>query len=105
VKARWVGPNTWEDLKDPVWYVDRTIEADRVFEEEQAKLKEGEKALEGGQPAPNPLRDGRATPERWDEDSDPLDSGNPAGTPCEDASEWPTRPNSEQGEEGQDFVF
>ena len=105
VKARWVGPNTWEDLKDPVWYVDRTIEADRVFEEEQAKLREQEKALEEGQPVPNPLRDGRATPDRWDEDSDPLDSGNPAGTPCEDASEWPTRPNSEQGEEGQDFVF
>ena len=105
VEARWVGPDTWEDIKDPVWYVNRTLKADREFEEEQAKLREQEKALEEGQPVPNPLRDGRATPDRWDEDSDPLDSGNPAGTPCEDASEWPTRPNSEQGEEGQDFVF
>jgi hypothetical protein len=83
--------------------VDRTIEADRVFEEEQAKLKDREKALEEGQPAPNPLRDGRATPDRWD-DSDPIDSGEPAGTPREEASEWPTRPNSEQREE-QDFEF
>ena len=103
VRARWIGPTTWEDLKDPVWYVNRTIEADRVFEEEQAKLREQEKALEEGQPVPNPLRDGRATPDRWDEDSDPLDSGNPAGTPCEDASEWPTRPNSEQGEHTPEF--
>ena len=41
--------------------------------------------------------------DKWGEDSDPLDSGNPAGTPCEDASEWPTRPNSEQGEHTPEF--
>ena len=77
----------------------------RVFEEEQAKLKDREKALEEGQPVPNPLRDGRATPDRWD-DSD-LDNGDPPGEIPEggSGSEWPTRPNSEQGEEGQDFVF
>ena len=64
-----------------------------------------EKALEEGQPVPNPLWNGRATPDRWDEDSD-LDNGEPPGEIPEgvSGSEWPTQPNSEQGEE-QDFVF
>jgi hypothetical protein len=105
VKARWARPDTWEEVKDPVWYVNRTLEADRVFEEEQAKLKDKEKALEEGQPAPNPLRDGRATPDRWDDSDGGLEE--PHGEIPEGASgsEWPTLPNSEQGEEGQDFVF
>ncbi len=42
------------------------------------------------------------TPDNWEEDSD-LDSGELFGMP-EDASEWPTWPNSEQGDE-QDFEF
>ena len=106
VRARWIGPTTWEDLKDPVWYVNRTIKADREFEEEQAKLREQEKALEEGQPVPNPLRDGRATPDRWDDSDGDQHGYTPVDIPEQvSESEWPTRPNSEQGEEGQDFVF
>jgi hypothetical protein len=106
VKARWTRTDNWEDLRDPVGYVARTIEADRAFEEEQAKLKGKEKALEEGQPAPNPLRDGRATPDRWDDSDEDLHGTTPVDIPeFGSSSEWPTRPSSEQGEEGQDFVF
>jgi hypothetical protein len=106
VKARSFWPGQYEDLRDPVWYVARTIEADRAFEEEQAKLKAKEKALEEGQPAPNPLRDGRATPDRWDDSDEDQHGTTPVDIPeFGSSSEWPTRPNSEQGEEGEDFVF
>ncbi len=66
MKARWARPDDWEDLRDPIGNVTRTLEADRAYEEEQAQLKDKEKALEEGQPVPNPLRDGQATLDRWD---------------------------------------
>ena len=71
VKARWARPNDWEDLKDPVGYVTQTIEADRAYEEEQAKLRETKEPEKGeqqpGAPSEKPAGGGRTTPDHWEE--------------------------------------
>ena len=95
VKARWARPNDWEDLKDPVGSVTRTIEADRAYEEEQAKLRDKTGAKEGeqhpGAPLTNPLRDGRTTPDNWEELLD-----KPTGEGREGSGAYS---NSERGED------
>jgi hypothetical protein len=91
-------PDDWEDLRWPVECVAQTIEADWRYKEEQAKLRDQEKAPEGeqppGEPAPNPLWDGRVTPDHWEDNL-----GEPTGEISEGPEEWTTRSNSEQGEE------
>ena len=61
---------------------------------------------EGGeQPAPGSRWNEWEPLDKWGEESD-QHGYTPVDIPEQvSESEWPTRPNSEQGEEGQDFEF
>ncbi len=105
VKARWVSSDDWEDLRDPVGYMARTVtlEAEQREQGEQTDPKGQEKPPEGeqplGAPTPNPLRDGRATPDHWEDDL-----GEPAGDVHKGPEESAPYSNSEWGEETE-FEF
>jgi hypothetical protein len=103
VKARWARPNDWEDLKDPVGYVTQTIEADRAYEEEQAKLREAKEPEEGeqqpGAPSGKATEGGRTTPDHWEELVE-----DPVGNSREGQEGSGADSNTERGEETE-FEF